>query len=692
MVEKNNSNLKRRMIFSIILTIVLFLGFVVRLFDWQIVKGKEFTNLALESINYTLTSDSTRGEIFDTNGKPLAVNETGYNVVINKLYMKDVTSNEIILKLFEILKYRDDKWIDNLPIELKDGKYSFVDGEESNIEELRSKDMLDLSVYSQPEEFIDKLAKRYGVEKTEDKETQRNLISVRYNMEKMAFKNTNPYVFAEDISDEMVLILSEKSQGLSGVEVQTTNKRTNKNPTVAPHIVGATGAITEEEFERIEEEGKENYKFNDKIGKFGIEQSFEDILKGKPGEKILQKNPEDKSISVAEVIPAEPGNSIFLTINSEYQKVANKILEKNIKTAKAEGLAAVNYAKQSNASRQSGFGEDCEAGAVVMLRVEDFAVLAAASYPGYDLQKYSKYDDYYVKLAKDKTTPMYDRAFVGSFAPGSVHKPVVALAGLEEGVITRGSTINCTRYYDYYPSDVVSCMGYHGPLSIIPAISHSCNYYFAEVGRRLGIDTMYLYAEKFGLGAKTGLEIFESKGTLAGRDSKEWYVGNTVQAAIGQSDNAFTPVQLATYVATIANNGTRNKTHLVDKITDYSHEKIIKENKKENPEIIEKINISEENLKIVQEGMRSVITDSSGTANYAFGSYEIPIAGKTGTAENPGSDHTLFMCYAPYEKPEVAVAVVLEHGVKGKFSADVAKAMLDAYFFDKTEKDIEDLA
>ena len=339
---------------------------------------------------------------------------------------------------------------------------------------------------------------------------------------------------------------------------------------------------------------------------------------------------------------------------------------------------AVKAAKQAGKeSGQKNNGEDCETGAVVMLSVKDFSVLAAASYPTYDLNRYSEYGSYYVKLSENKNSPMYNRATVGTFACGSVFKPCVAGAALEEKIITDKTKIYCKQDYDFYPTNVVRCMHYHGSLDVTGAIEQSCNYFFADTGRRLGIEPMYLYAQKFGLGEYTGVEIEESKGTLAGRDSTSWQAGNTVSAAIGQSDNAFTPVQLATYVATIANNGERLKTHIVDKVTNYERTKTVKST---DVESYGDCGISKKNLDIVRKAMLGVTQNENGTANYMFGDYKVKVAAKTGTAENSGSDHTTFICYAPYEKPEVAIAVVIEHGAKGRYSMQVAKNLLDAYF------------
>jgi penicillin-binding protein 2 len=436
--------------------------------------------------------------------------------------------------------------------------------------------------------------------------------------------------------------------------------------------LGALGSINQEEYEEKKAQGK-NYGFNDKIGKFGLEYSYEDRLKGEAGETIVQKNAQGSITDVVQTIDAQPGDTLYLTIDSELQKTANKALDKQIKAARANG-------KIQAAAYGEGHGEDCETGAVVMLRVKDFSVLAAASYPTYDLNKYSEYGDYYVKLATDKTSPMFNRAFVGSFAPGSVFKPCVACAALEEKLLTPDTLINCTKYYNYFSANPVACMGYHKKISLDTAVAKSCNYYFAEAGRLLGIDTMYLYAEKFGLGEKTGLEVNESKGILAGRDSKTWLEGNTVQAAIGQSDNAFTPVQLATYTATIANDGVRLKTHLIKEIRNYQRDKILYKYNTQHPEIMDTVGVSQENLRSVQQAMRAVVNTEGGTASAYFKDYPVKVAAKTGTAENSGSDHTVFICYAPFDDPEVALAVVLEHGASGKYSMTVAKEMLDAYF------------
>lgn len=651
---------RRRGILVLIIALVFFAVFVVRLFLWQVVEGDKYKDIALNSTTFSLSSNSTRGEILTSDGKPLATNKTIYNITFKKNYVKEESLNGTIQKVLKIMKIRNEKWVDMLPIKYSNGGYSFTndDTTQDSLTFLQGESMLDTGVYTMPQQYMEDLIKRYKCENIKDKNEQRDVISVRFNMERQNFSSVNDYTFAEDVSNDMMQIICENNQKFDGVEITTTVERQYLNGTLAPHIVGTVGQINAEEYEDKKDKG---YGYNDLIGKFGIERVFESQLRGEAGKAYIERNNNGSVVRTVEAQDAKPGNSVWLTIDSELQKIADDSLKYNVDTCHSEEA------------------KDCVAGAVVMLDVKDFSVLAAATYPSYDLSKYNNYK-YYSKLANDETSPLYSRAFSGAFAPGSVFKPCVALAGLEEGKITENSIIVCTQNYDYYPTDIVRCMGYHNGISLNTALAVSCNYYFAEVGRKLGINTIYSYAEKFGLGLPTGVEIDESTGILAGRDSTHWTAGNTVQAAIGQSDNAFTPAQLATYVATIANDGTRLKTHLVDKVTTYDREKTVE---KTESEVESTLKVDKKNLKAVQEGMWSVCNEEDGTAYGIFGDYGIEVAGKTGTAENSGTDHTVFMCYAPYDKPEVAVAVVIEHGALKKYSCDVAKALLDKYFFDK---------
>lgn len=667
---KDKKFINKRTTICIIIVAVIFLAFVIRLFNWQIINGEHYSELALSSATYSVKTDATRGEILDAQGNGLAVNITSYEIVFDKLYVDASSLNSTITELISLMEQGQEEWVDVLPIKVSNGAYAYTDDKEE-IKTLRSADYLDLDDTATAQDCINLLCDRYDVAGVEDKQEVRNLLSVYYNMEKQGYSNSVPYVFAEDIGKNMVAIISENTQNISGIEIETSLTRYYPEGDLAPHILGALGSITKEEYEEKTEAGFD-YGYNDKIGKFGLEYSYEDQLKGMAGEKMVEKNSQGSVTEVVKTVDAKPGNTLYLTINSELQKVANTALEREVKAARANG------------QKSGQNGADCETGAVVMLDVDDFSVLAVASYPTYDLNKYSLYGEYYISLANDENSPMYNRAFSGAFAPGSVYKPCIAAAGLQEGIIRYNTEITCIRYYNFFASNPVACMSTHGAIDLETAIAKSCNYYFSEVGRLLGIDTAYLYAEKFGLGVKTGIEVNESTGILAGRDSTNWTEGNTIQAAIGQSDNAFTPVQLATYVATIANDGVRLQTHLVDKITNYQRTKTLYEYDSENPKVMDTAGVSQQNMEYVQKSMLAVTQSTGGTAYSVFGEYPVKVAAKTGTAENAGSDHTVFICYAPFDDPEVAVAVILEHGSYGRYSMGVAKSLLDTYFNIKT--------
>lgn len=655
--EIRTSNSGIRAALCAVLTIIIFGLFVVRLFSWQIIRHEEYQDNVLSAASYTMTTVASRGEILDRSGKELVVNDAGYMIMFNKLYMKEDSENDMIFKLIHLMKIRHEKWIDTLPIYIdKNGTYQFSENSEETIDYIKSKSMLDMNKYATAEDCMSAFIERFELDENKfSKEELRDIASVRYNMEFSGYSNSVPYKFAEDISRDMVAIVLENSQGFPGVECASTFVRYYNDGDLAPHILGTVGAISQSEYNELKDDG---YGLDDRIGKSGIELAMESYLRGTNGEKRITKTSDGAIVEETETVKAVPGNAVYLTIDSKLQEATNKALAKNVQEA-------------------GQIFPDCVAGAAVMIKLSDFSVLACSSYPGYDIQKYNTDADYYSELMSDETLPLFDRSLTGNFIVGSTFKPCVAAAGLEEGIITPSSTIYCSQNYDYYKNDIIRCLGYHSSENVKDALRDSCNYFFADLGRQLGINTIDYYAEKFGLGVHTGIELYESIGILAGRDSTIWYDGNTCQAAIGQSDNAFTPIQLATYAATIANDGVRLRTHFVDKVTDFTGDNIIIDNSQQ-PEVIETSGVSTSNMKVVKEGMRKVVT--SGTAKEYFGSYKIPIAAKTGTAENIGTDNVTFIAFGPYENPEIAVAVVIEHGGNGKYSMQTAKAMFDAYF------------
>lgn len=659
-----------RTVFLIIVLLIIFGMFTARLVDWQLINGDKYDRVAKSSTSYTVETESLRGEILDVNGVGLAVNSTGYQIVIDKLYMDDDKLNDTLISLITLMEKCGEKWIDALPIVVNGDEYSFAEDMEEEIAELKNKDNLNMNPYSTAEECMAKLIETYECQNYSKKD-QRNIISVRYNMNRMGYSKSEPYTFADEISADTMAIISENFQDVAGVDVRSSTVRTNPNGTAAAQIVGAYGAISSDEYKEKADKG---YALNDKIGKFGIEKSYESQLRGKSGSKLISASSKGNVLDVVETKNAEPGNTVYLTIDTKYQLLAQQALEEATKEAQ-------DIAKQTGAKNS---GEDCISGSVVMLNVKDFSVICAATYPTYDLSKY--WEDY-TEIAQTKGDPLINRAFQSAFTPGSTFKPLVASAALEEKAISQSTKINCTGVYDYYQGLRINCMGVHNSINVIDAIAVSCNYFFNDLGRRLGIESIESYAKRVGFGSPTGVELCEGEetsGAIAGPENSkswgsEWYPGNTVQTAIGQSDTLISPVQLATYAATLANNGTRLQTHIVRKVVSYDRKTVISENDPDNPTVVDNMGVSKENLTIVKEGMIKAINE---TYSGVFGDFEIQVVGKTGTAENNGSDHANFICYAPADNPQVAIGVMIEHGTKSSVAMNVAKKLLTQYFKD----------
>lgn len=671
-----------RFLFCVLLVSAIMTVYVLRLMNWQIVNGASFLKQSNESLPATVTMDAARGEILDVNGAALAVNKTVFAITFEKALMTTQTQNKTIQQLTKLLSSRGEKWIDVLPIKLNaKGKYEFITGMEDDVVTMKSKNYLNMNPYASADECMAEMIKKYAVTGYSPADT-RNIVAVRYNMTNTAFGLSAPYTFAADVSQATISIISENSHLLPGATPKVTTVRQYPSGSLLPHIVGTIGAISPEEYNVLQDKG---YSLNARLGKSGIEQTYETLLRGSSGTMAVKTTDTGALESETVTKPPSNGKSVYLTIDSRIQSVLNVSLAQNILATQAKGreLSASNYKGTS-----SMHGEDCVAGAAVVLRVKDFAVLAASTYPSYDLTKYLSDTNYYTSLIQNKAKPLINRAFDGAFTPGSVVKPYVALAALQEKTITTSTQLLGNSVYTRYLDQglPLGSIGNYGMITCNYAIQMSSNSFFYEVGYRLGITDMNLYAKRFGLGVKTGVELGESAGVLAGITQRAaagggaWYDADTSQAAVGQSDNQFTPLQLATLAATIANNGNRLKTHVVDKVTDYTRKTVVTQTA---PEIVDNIGVSQANLDYVKQAMRSVATD--GTASSTFKDYGIAIAAKTGTAvRTPHSDNVVFIGYAPYDNPQIAVAVVLEYGATSVYSNTVAKDIFDAYFFGKT--------
>lgn len=694
--ENEKKRVPYRMIVCLAVVLVVVAVYIVRLIDWQIINGESWAKEADHSTQTTVVMPASRGEILDTDGNPIAVNDTGYAIVFDWIYMKQPTAeetqkveNQTILRLVQLVEEKGGEWTDILPIEYKNGGYVFKEGEDKEIATLKGKDYADVNDYATADLCMENLIKKYSVDSNYTPEEARDIVSVRYNMAKNNFGVSSPYTFANNVSDEVVAIVSENSQVLPGVSIQITTTREYADPDLIPHIVGYLGKISEtDDFDQLKEKG---YSYDDILGKSGIERAYEDELRGKAGEKLIETTNTGALASETVLKAPEAGNTVFLTINSRIQEVANASLAKNITATREYGEHLCEINKDG---RSEDHGEDCIAGGAVLMDVKTGAILAASSYPTYDIQKFLDDSDYRSKLNTDNVNrPLLNRAFSGTFTPGSCFKPVVACAALEEGVINPSTIVTCNHYYTRFTNgsttNAPTCLGWHGATDLNKAIAQSCNIFFFETGYQLGIDNINLYARRFGLGEKTGVEIGESEGVLAGpeyraeamknnKNLNPWTAGETLNASIGQSDTLLTPLQLCSYAATLANDGKRLKATIISKITDYTRTEVLYELE---PTVLNEVGVSQENLDYVQKGMEAVITD--GSARATLSDYPIKLAGKTGTAETGGSDNVTFIGYAPADDPQVAIAVVLEHGATSSYCQYVVRDILDAYFFGK---------
>ncbi|MBQ9945007.1 MAG: hypothetical protein IJO68_00610 [Clostridia bacterium] len=683
-------NINKRVIALFALFGVFLAGFFAILFNVQMVDRETYSASSAVS-QYSVSVEAPRGDILDRNGNAMVYNEQIRTLTFNYLTFPsdDEAINRLINSLILHLDKKNEKWIDELPLVFdENGKIAYKEDSDAAIAWLKGKNMCAVNYYATAEDCLNVLIEKYALE-IYGTVAARNIASVRYNMDKMYFSASAPYTFAENISVTTIAYVKENSIAFPGVDASSTAERKYAGDgTAASHILGVTGAISAEEYAlqkentaaalsqeglsetEISEIKNKSYALNDKIGKNGIESAMESYLRGTKGTKTLSVNAAKQVLESYSVLP-EAGNTVFLTIDSSLQEIADKSLKNQIMAVtKEEALA-------------SGL---TPAGAVVVQDVNTGAVLATSSYPNFSLSTY--FEDYQA-LSENEGKPLWNRAVQSTYSPGSTMKPVIAIAALEEGIITASSKIYCEGQYEYI-DQVFACFNKtaHGGINVEKALQHSCNIFFFELARQLGIEKMNTYSSLFGLGQKTGIEIAESAGILAGiqyRDSLGlgWKAGETLLAAIGQSDNSFTPLQLNNYCATIANGGTRYVPYLIEKIVSADYRSGIFEH---TPEIAVETNISKSTLDTVKKGMYLVANEGS-CAPY-LGKLKYKVACKTGTAEKTlivndkvveGTDGFL-IAFGPYEDPEIAITVVIENAGSGSSTAQVAADIFRYYY------------
>ena len=667
--EKNRND---RIRYNILTTIVYIAGIIliIQLFNLQIIHGAEYRETSNSRLTRETVVKAARGSIKDRTGVELVRTDTGYSAEIYSTKVSDEELNLAIEKFIEILESNEDKYIDNLPIRVD--PFEFTEKDEKDQREWKKENDLDEN-YSAEQVFY-ALKEKYEIS-NDDVNTARKIMAVRYEISSVGYSSTRSVTIARDISNTSAVQIREQNAKLAGINVVTEPTVSYTSGSLASHILGYVGAISEEEYSTR----KDTYRNDDIIGKDGVQKVFEEYLKGTDGVKQVDMTVDGAITSEYISEEAVAGSDVVLTIDANLQKVAEEALEQNIKD-----IADGKY----------GEGNDADAGAVVVMNVNTGEVLAMASYPDYNPERYSEEYD-----PNDETGKYYNRAIRSIYAPGSTFKMVVASAALDTGEITTRTRINDNGVYPY--GDGQACWYYrsygvgHGYLNLTQAIKYSCNYFFYDLGYRMGIDTIAEYAGRYGLGKKTGVELMgESSGIVASREYANsigyttWYPADTLSAAIGQSFNSYTPIQMARYISMIANGGKNVDVSIIkSEIENFVKESIGTEN-----ELKEDLNISEENLDAIRDGMKGVTSESGGTAYSTFADFDIDIAGKTGSAQTgvDGEAHGWFVGFAPYDEPEIAVVVMVEKAGSGGYTAVVAKEIMEEYFGMNSERVTED--
>lgn len=662
---------KRNMIVFAVIG-VLFLTFLVHIFNIQVVGTNKGKDTAVSVVSVSVPA--IRGEILDRYGYPLVTNKQVNKIIFNYLaFPKDYTErNKIIIELIRMFDKNKVEWNDELPIKItKKGTLKFDSEKENEVSYLKSEAFLDLNYYASVENCFDALSSKYKLQDYSLKDA-RDIASVYYSMVKDGFNTGRNYEFASDVSSTLVSAVKERSDHFPGVDVQVASVREYYDGTLAPHILGIVANVSEEEYEAKKEQG---YTINDVIGKSGIELTMESYLRGTNGEKTITTDAQGNKTEQYSLKPIQ-GDTVILTISRDLQTVAQDALREGI--AKLQDSTKRSY-------RLSG--------SVVVMDTNSNEVLAMASYPTYDN---STYQDNYDKLVKDERKPLWNRALRSTYTPGSTIKPAVAMAGLEEGAISGDTGVVCTGIYRHYKDYQPGCTDVHGYQNVIKALFNSCNIFFYETSRLLGIEKLNNYFAMFGLGEPTGIELTESEGTVDSVEHREsvgvmWTPGLTIQAGIGHGDNQFTPVQLCAYASTIANRGTRYRTHVIRSVKSADLSETVMENA---PQVLSKANFSDKNWDLVHRGMLLV-----GTESYArFNNVPCKVAAKTGTTTvakrvNGKMIETyngFIIAFAPYEKPEIAVCVAVEGAGSGGSTAPIASAILEKYFAEKdTEENLQ---
>ena len=675
MNQNERKTVLHRMLLLIAVACVIMGLYAMRLIFLQLVNGDDFKAKATNTTDYNFTVTAARGDIVDSAGRRIATTATSYNVVLNKLLMGDRDLDAMLQQIVELLRENGESWNDTLLIGQPDaaGRYAFTDDDSSASDQKQLADMketLGLQQYATANDVMEML-----VEKNElqgfSLEWQRVLAGIHYEMDRQAFSNVNNFVMAENVSAATVATIKEHSLQLPGVEIVETSARSYDQSDIIPAVLGRVGKITAEKWKVTDSNGQvtyplreKGYNMNDVLGISGLESVYEDELRGKDGVETITRNSDGVIVDTRLTTVPEPGHTVQLTIDSNFQRAVDKAL--------AENIDMINRVYNTGTMKAA-------AGAVVVLDVKDGSVMAASNYPSYDQNLYaSNYSEY----SSDPSLPLFNRALQGLYTPGSTFKPAVAVAALDSGLINQYSTVYCNGVYNYFKDYHPRCTrhGHSGNIDVITAIKWSCNIFFYDVGRRLTSDVYDAYAYKLGLGQRTGVEVGEALGRLTTKNDSNYTASLDVQAAIGQGNTVVTPIQLATYAATLANNGTRYRTHFVKAILDTNTGEVLSETK---PEVMDVIEGTGNTFELVRQGMKQVPSTISGKIS----SYPVPIACKTGTPQRSETYasgkhylNAMMVAYLPADDPQIAIGITIEYGGYGARTGDLVVDIANAYF------------
>ena len=652
---------KRRVIALLAFFGAFLLLFAVVLYDAQILHGGENRAKSISSNAASETVTASRGIITDRNGKVLVSNRLAYTLVFDRSgFADDAALNAAILRLVQLCEETGTGWNDTLPIGRVGNFLRYSNARSETFDKFIEKN--DLTSGASGRQLLSELRELYHVDESLSEREARLIVGVRYELH-----SRDSYTFAEDVSTEVLSLITDGRY--EGVTIRTASARVY-NTALAAHILGTIGPIWQEEWSSNEDTGyvgyaDKGYSMNDLVGKDGVEKAFESYLRGTDGRRLITTDETGKITGELYTREPQPGGTVALTLDID--------LQADVEAALAETISGM-IDKDSNE----------RGGAAAVVSVGTGEVLALASYPTYDL---STFNEDYDELVNDQRLPMFNRATQGIYAPGSTFKMVTAVAALESGIITPSSIIQDRGIYTYYKDPQPMCWIYsqtgstHGRINVSQAITDSCNYFFYEVGRLTGIRTLDSYASQFGLGQSTGIEIGDSSGVLASPEwaeshDQEWTDGQTITAAIGQSYNLFTPLQLANYVATLVGGGDHYQAHLLKNVKAYDNSRLLY---MYDDEPMNTVEISDSTLSAVTRGMHELTV--SGSVAYAFENCVVSAGAKTGSAQ-VGTDiaNGVFVAYAPYEKPEIAVAIVIEKGGSGAALANTAVEIINSWF------------